>query len=72
MKKGLPSRSWKMCPSPKFAWNGTVCMTTMLDTSVMVFQFSARTQIPFFYKMLKMALRPTPRAISKRNKPPGA
>lgn len=61
-----------MCPSLKFAWDGTVCMATMLDNLVMVFQFSARTQIPMFYKMLKMALDPTqnliqwaPRAISR-------
>jgi len=68
-----------MCPLPKFAWDGTVCMVTMLDNSVMVFQFPARTQILFFYKMLKLALGPTqnliqwvPRDISRRNKPPGA
>jgi len=65
--------------SPESAWDGTVCMATMLDNAVMVFQFSARTQIPFFYKMLKLALGPTqnlihwaPEATSRRNKPLGA
>jgi len=47
-----------MRSSPKFAWDGTVCMATILGNSVMVFQFSARTQIYFFYKMLKVALGP--------------
>lgn len=68
-----------MCPSPEFAWDGTVCMATTLDNATMVFQFSARTQIPSFYKMLKLALGHTqnlihwdPRAISRRNKPLGA
>jgi hypothetical protein len=68
-----------MCPSPESAWDGAVCIATMLENTVMVFQFSARIQIPFFYKMLKLALGSTqnlihwaPRVISRRNKPLGA